>query len=160
MFSMFEIGTGPKEKNYYPTEDDYFGMIQKVMRCPTCGTPLSEGFRDWYVHQGGRLLRGYKEKQWLFIHCNGCGYGWSLWKLEKRLERLKETLKDWEVPNVSKILMREYRRLHKKFRHIKRSIRKDPNNKFLQETYYPLGSQLQILKLKIEERYLECSKKH
>jgi len=38
-------------------------------------------------HSGGFVVEGYKEKQWLFTVCPGCGYGWSLIKLARMINK-------------------------------------------------------------------------
>ena len=40
---------------------------------------------DVYDHDGGRLVLGFKEKQWVSVHCFKCGYDMSLWKIEREL---------------------------------------------------------------------------
>jgi len=42
---------------------------------------------DVYDHDGGRRVVGYKEKQWVSVHCHKCGYNMSLWKIERELEK-------------------------------------------------------------------------
>lgn len=49
----------------------------------SCGATLQTS--AWniqhYCHEGGWKVKGFNEKQWLYIHCNECGYDWALWKL-------------------------------------------------------------------------------
>jgi hypothetical protein len=40
---------------------------------------------DVYDHDGGRRVLGFKEKQWVSVHCFKCGYDMSLWKIEREL---------------------------------------------------------------------------
>ena len=37
-----------------------------------------------YDHEGGWLVKGYRERQWLYVECPRCGYEWALWKLGVR----------------------------------------------------------------------------
>ncbi len=36
---------------------------------------------EYYDHDGGYPVKGFKEKQWLYVTCPKCGYQWSLKKL-------------------------------------------------------------------------------
>jgi hypothetical protein len=53
-----------------------------------CGKPLTGQQIDVYDHDGGRVVKGYKEKQWVSVHCmhRKCHYDMSLWKIERELE--------------------------------------------------------------------------
>ena len=44
---------------------------------------------EGYKHSGGFVVEGQKEKQWLFTVCPGCGYGWSLIKLARMINKEK-----------------------------------------------------------------------
>ena len=39
---------------------------------------------QYYPHDGGWKVEGMAENQWLYIHCNQCGYDWALHKLLHR----------------------------------------------------------------------------
>ena len=40
-----------------------------------------------YDHDGGIPVQGFKEKQWVYVHCDACGYDWALWKILNRMKR-------------------------------------------------------------------------
>jgi hypothetical protein len=50
-----------------------------------CGKHLTGRQIDVYDHDGGRRVLGFKEKQWVSVHCFKCGYDMSLWKIEREL---------------------------------------------------------------------------
>ena len=61
----------------------------RATKC-SCGANLgAEGIIKWYPHNGGWLVDAVKDKsddptrQWVYIHCQRCGYDWALWKLMK-----------------------------------------------------------------------------
>ena len=67
--------------NVGPSPDDYRRQIQKT-RCAFCGyEDLDQLPIEYFPHDGGWWLGTLEQKQWLFIHCPGCGYDWALWKL-------------------------------------------------------------------------------
>lgn len=49
-------------------------------KCRWCGAKLPQEIES-YPHDGGYVIDGYDSKQWAFITCRSCDYGWSLWKL-------------------------------------------------------------------------------
>lgn len=52
-----------------------------------CGAVLDPGNLDHYgPHEGGDLVKGFLHKQWIFIHCDKCGYDMALWKIRRDLE--------------------------------------------------------------------------
>jgi hypothetical protein len=52
-----------------------------------CGKPLEgTGVDYWGPHDGGIYIVGEKEKQWVFVHCNHCGYEMALWKIVRELQ--------------------------------------------------------------------------
>lgn len=53
----------------------------KDNRCRWCGVSLKNERILHYDHSGGWKVKGFKELQWLYIHCPHCGYDWALWKL-------------------------------------------------------------------------------
>lgn len=46
----------------------------------TCGKPLLPEQTRTYDHSGGYALRGFGEKQWVYVHCS-CGHDTSYQKL-------------------------------------------------------------------------------
>lgn len=36
---------------------------------------------EHYTHNGGWIVEGFQDKQWLYVTCPKCGYQWALWKL-------------------------------------------------------------------------------
>ena len=50
-------------------------------KCRGCDTPLPINHIKSYPHSDGWQVDGFREKQWLYVHCNKCDYDWSLWKL-------------------------------------------------------------------------------
>ena len=72
------------------TDDDKKKGIDghaKMMTVDKCGcdTALSTSYDNikHYPHSGRWLVKGlfYCDKLWLCIHCDKCGYNWTLWKL-------------------------------------------------------------------------------
>jgi hypothetical protein len=59
---------------------DYEKMV-KGKTCKWCGHDLSGVSVDYYDHDGGWEVEGFDNKLWLSVHCHGCDYDWSLWKL-------------------------------------------------------------------------------
>lgn len=53
----------------------------ETKNCKYCGTPLPHTPIHCYEHSNGWIVKGFQEKQWLFIICPKCNYQWSLWKL-------------------------------------------------------------------------------
>ena len=49
--------------------------------CRWCGASLTGSVVEGYQHEGGWKVPGLDGTWWLFIHCAGCDYDWSLWKL-------------------------------------------------------------------------------
>lgn len=73
-------------KEYTLTE---IGRIvgEKELPCGFCDRVIQSGDVDcWGPHDGGIRVAGFSEKQWVFFHCQECGYDWALWKLVKRME--------------------------------------------------------------------------
>ena len=50
--------------------------------CQWCRTRLPQAISH-YDHPGGWEVKGYRERQWLYIECVNpdSGYQWALWKL-------------------------------------------------------------------------------
>jgi hypothetical protein len=46
-----------------------------------CGAPLDLNNVEYYDHEGGYDLLGFGQPQWLYHHCDVCGFDYSLWKL-------------------------------------------------------------------------------
>jgi hypothetical protein len=57
-----------------------FLKYRKHSRCRWCDSDLPEEI-DAYPHDDGWWVEGESTKMWLSIHCQKCGYDWSLWKL-------------------------------------------------------------------------------
>lgn len=57
--------------------NDYGSLVQGKV-CRFCNTVLNHGSVEYYDHEGGFIVEGFKERQWLFITCSGCGHQWSL----------------------------------------------------------------------------------
>lgn len=52
-----------------------------------CGKALKgSGVDYWGPHDGGIYVKGEKEKQWVFVHCDKCGYDMALWKIARELK--------------------------------------------------------------------------
>jgi len=55
-----------------------FGIASKIMthckrlRCPSCNSPFNTLDLYSYDHEHGVPIEGYKEKQWIFFHCDQC----------------------------------------------------------------------------------------
>lgn len=61
--------------------EEYVEQITRE-KC-TCGHPIPKSVHaiSMYPHEGGWPVEGMDKKQWLYIHCQKCGYEWALWKL-------------------------------------------------------------------------------
>lgn len=57
-----------------------------IDKCRWCGSELNKDNIDMYPHEGGWIIDGMSEKQWLYIHCNKCDYDWPIWKLGVPME--------------------------------------------------------------------------
>ena len=61
-------------------------IAEKRPTCHFCNTVLRGSDIGHYgPHDGGYHMEGYDEKRWVYVTCHGCGYDWSLWKLESDL---------------------------------------------------------------------------
>lgn len=56
-------------------------VLRKHPGCPDCGASFAKTEIEYYPHARGWRVDVFEERQWLFMTCGGCGYGWSLWKL-------------------------------------------------------------------------------
>jgi len=63
-----------------PTLEDYKKMIKET-KCRWCHADLSNQPIEHYDHEGDWEVKGFKEKQWLYVTCPKCKYQWALWKL-------------------------------------------------------------------------------
>lgn len=65
----------------YADEPHTLEWFEKVTPtiCGDCGANL--GPIEYYPHDGGWTVEGFSEKQWLYRHCDKCGYDWAIWKL-------------------------------------------------------------------------------
>ena len=67
------------------------GRIDRIVKSRglycTCGAPISETTVDCYPHGGGVPVSGFSRNQWVYFHCNKCGYDWALWKLLNKAAR-------------------------------------------------------------------------
>ena len=79
------LNKGPREQNDHPSLDHYLSKLSGC-KCEWCHSDLSAGEVKHYRHPSGLPLKGYKERQWIFIECPKCGYEWALWKLIKYQE--------------------------------------------------------------------------
>ena len=61
------------------TLEEYRAMCKRDT-CKWCGALLPYPV-EHYPHAGGWLVQGMDELQWLYLHCDRCGYDHSLWKL-------------------------------------------------------------------------------
>lgn len=53
----------------------------EVKTCRKCGEPLRPENIEYYDHPGGYDMPGFGQPQWLYHHCEECGFDYSLWKL-------------------------------------------------------------------------------
>lgn len=60
----------------------------KILTCQWCGASLRQSEVDHYPHPDGLRVAGMGDRQWLSLHCHGCGYDWSLWKLGAPRDRM------------------------------------------------------------------------
>lgn len=60
---------------------DYEKLVEgKTCRFHNKPMPLPSKI-DHYAHAGGYTVEGFDMKQWLSVHCDACGYDWSISKL-------------------------------------------------------------------------------
>lgn len=61
--------------------EDY-DLLVEGKPCVSCQSPLP-GLVEHYDHSGGWRVRGFAERQWLFVVCqtSKCQYENALWKL-------------------------------------------------------------------------------
>lgn len=62
-------------------------LIQKDAHCRICGKRFEKGDIRAYKHSGGIEVKGFKQKQWVYMRCSGCGYDWALHKLTNQIKR-------------------------------------------------------------------------
>ena len=55
------------------------------IHCKYCGTLLKGKNLKWYKHDGGRLVKDFPYRVWLYVVCEKCKYQWALWKLEEQV---------------------------------------------------------------------------
>lgn len=71
----------------------------------TCGATIQGSNIDCYgPHDGGIKVKGYADKQWVYVNCPKCGYDWALWKLLNKIkppEDAPETEK-WNGSSIRK----------------------------------------------------------
>jgi len=60
-------------------------LISKGASC-SCGYKFTQNDFRCYSHNHGVKLADYKEKQWVYAHCNRCDYDMALWKIINSLE--------------------------------------------------------------------------
>lgn len=58
-----------------------YGKQVEGCKCRFCQSVLSHQSVEYYDHDGGYMVDGFQQKQWLYLTCPGCGYQWSLVKL-------------------------------------------------------------------------------
>lgn len=64
-----------------PKTLEEYRLAVTVDVCRWCNTDITEQSIDTYEHDGGWIVEGFDEKQWLSIQCPSCGYEWALWKI-------------------------------------------------------------------------------
>lgn len=60
-------------------------IYEKKPSC-SCGKTLESYNLEHYLHEGGEQVKGYEKPQWLYIHCDNCGYDMALWKIRRELD--------------------------------------------------------------------------
>jgi hypothetical protein len=61
-------------------------LIEKKKPKCICGKPLKGSGINYYEHEGGVHIVGEKEKQWVYVHCDECGFDMALWKIWRELQ--------------------------------------------------------------------------
>ncbi len=56
------------------------------LRCRWCNHPITARDIKSRNHERGREVDNYTEPQWIYFHCRGCDYDWSLGKLVQQYE--------------------------------------------------------------------------
>lgn len=71
------------EKKAKQSLEDIYQLILAVGRRETCmcGEPLRNTIIWSWDHPDGKFLAGFGAPQWVFLHCNKCGYDYAIWKL-------------------------------------------------------------------------------
>lgn len=59
-------------------EDILLQKKDKVTRCGFCKYEYNIDDVRSYDHHSGWEIEGFAEKQWLYFHCNNCGYDWAI----------------------------------------------------------------------------------
>lgn len=73
---------GEIEDNDYPELSGYFDQLDIEYKCRCGSFPIKHGSVDHYEHlEGGYLVNGYKNRQWIFVICHKCGISTSFRKL-------------------------------------------------------------------------------
>jgi len=62
-----------------PTLEEYADLVKGKI-CRWCRTSFRARV-EHYDHAGGWEVRGFSQKQWLYIRCQKCSYQWNLGKL-------------------------------------------------------------------------------
>ena len=57
----------------------------------TCGEPIHPEEIEMYPHERGIRIKN-EGRQWVYVRCPECGYGWSLWKLRMKLDKAREVI--------------------------------------------------------------------
>jgi len=77
-------GALPKTISDITVAGDSFAMMtRKILsavgdeKC-RCGEPLAHGKVGSYDHEGGILIPGYGQKQWVYLQCSKCRYALGL----------------------------------------------------------------------------------
>ena len=61
-------------------------LVEEKKPACICGADLRGIHVEHYgPHEGGYLVGGYMERQWVYIHCFRCGYDMALHKIWREL---------------------------------------------------------------------------
>jgi len=69
-------------------------VIRNGGKCQKCGEPLKKGSIRCYDHSNGIQIIGKEKPQWVFFHCDGCGYDNALWKVLRQIRAEKQLARE------------------------------------------------------------------
>lgn len=88
------------------TLEEIKSVIDRYHPLCYCGNILIGDCIQTYLHPAGIEVEGWPGKQWVYFHCDKCGYDWALWKLLNRI--LNRSTRENEIEAI-KIIMEDWR---------------------------------------------------
>lgn len=56
-------------------------LLSHNAKCYSCGVPHKKGEITNVNHMGGFEVKGFDEKQWVYMTCGSCGAQGAIWKI-------------------------------------------------------------------------------